>query len=90
MLHSKFSTSFDHDNQSVSIWITHKVNEEMTNLNLNFYFDENGSLEIQEPSKRESFKYLARHVKTTMPKLKEYLDDLYKDDYVQSIWDGRN
>lgn len=83
MLHSKFSTSFDHDNQLVSIWITHKVNEEMTNLNLNFYFDENGSLEIQEPSKRESFKYLARHVKTTMPKLKNYLENSYQDDFVQ-------
>ena len=83
MLHSKFSTSFDHDNQSVSIWITHKVNEEMTNLNLNFYFDESGSLEIKESSKRESFKYLARHVKTTMPKLREYLEDSYQDDFVQ-------
>jgi len=85
MLHSKFSTSFDHENQSVSIWITHKVNEEMTNLNLNFYFDENGFLEIEEPSKRESFKYLARHIKTTMPKLKEYLESLFQDDFVQFI-----
>ena len=86
MLHSKFNTYFDHEEKLVGISITHKVNEERTNLSLWFYFNDNGSLLVDRNSNvRKSFKYLARHVKTTMPKLKEYLENLYQDDFVQFV-----
>ena len=78
MLHSKFSLSFDTDNQMVSIYIEHKVNGEKSFIAPKFDFDDNGKL-IIPPNRvnRETFTYLARHVKTTIAKLKEYIEDEY-------------
>ena len=78
MLHSKFSLSFDTDNQMVSIYIEHKVNGEKSFIAPKFDFDDNGKL-IIPPNRvnRETFTYLARHVKTTVAKFKEYIEVEY-------------
>ena len=72
MLHSKFSTSYDED--SVTIFIEHKVNGERTFLSPTFYFDDLGNLLIPD-NQRETFKYLTRHIKSTMADFKFYLED---------------
>ena len=81
MLHSKFSLSFDTDNQMVSIYIQHEVNAEMTFISPIFYFDDNGKLIIPPNSdrgyNRSTFSYLARHVKTKVAQFKEYIEDEY-------------
>jgi len=81
MLHSKFSLSFDTDNQMVSIYIQDKVNGEMTFITPIFHFDDNGKLIIPPNSylgfNKSSFSYLARHVKTKVAQLKEYIEDEY-------------
>ena len=80
MLHSKFSVSFDQD--TVSIWIQVKVNNEKTFLNPHFDFNEDGKIIIPESKwshNRETLKLIARHVKTTLAKLIKYLEDSFKD-----------
>ena len=81
MLHSKFSLSFDFDNQMVSIYIEHKVNSERTFSSPIFYLDDNGKLIIPPNSDRgynkSTFSYLARHVKTKIDQFKEYIEDEY-------------
>ena len=81
MLHSKFSLSFDTDNQMVSIYIEHKVNGEMTFISPIFHFDDNGKLIIPPNShkgiNKSTFSYLARHVKTKVNQFKEYIEDEY-------------
>lgn len=81
MLHSKFSLSFDTDNQMVSIYIEHKVNNEKTFSSPIFHFDDNGELIIPPNSERgynkSTFSYLARHVKTKVDKFKKYIEDEY-------------
>lgn len=78
MLHSKFSLSFDLDNQMVTIYVEHKVNGEKTFISPIFHFDDNGKL-IIPPNRvnRETFSYLARHVKTKVDQFKEYIEDEY-------------
>ena len=81
MLHSKFSLSFDTDNQMVSIYIEHKINSERTFSSPIFYLDDNGKLIIPPNSDRgynkSTFSYLARHVKTKIDHFKEYIEDEY-------------
>ena len=81
MLHSKFSLSFDLDDQSVTIFIHHNVNNEKTLLSVFFFFDEDGKLIIPPNSvktfNKSTFSYLARHVKTKVAKFKEYIEDSY-------------
>ena len=81
MLHSKFSLSFDTDNQMVSIYIQDKVNGEMTFITPIFHFDDNGKLIIPPNSylgfNKSTFSYLARHVKTKVAQFKEYIEDEY-------------
>ena len=81
MLHSKFSLSFDMDDQSVTILIQHKVNNEKTFSSPFFYFDDNGKLIIPPNTERgfnkSTFSYLARHVKTKVATFKEYIEDSY-------------
>lgn len=79
MLHSKFSTSFDED--SVTIFIEHKVNEERTFLAPTFYFDEQGNLQIPR-NQRETFKYLTRHIKSTIADFKKYLEESKQLNYI--------
>ena len=78
MLHSKFSYTFDFDSQSVYIYINHKVNNEWTSICPTFNFDDNGKL-IIPPNRvnRETFSYLARHVKTKVATFKKYIEDEY-------------
>ena len=78
MLHSKFSLSFDTENQMVSIYIEHKVNGERSFTAPTFDFDDNGKL-IIPPNRvnRETFSYLARHVKTKVATFKKYIEDEY-------------
>ena len=81
MLHSKFSLSFDIEDQMVSIYIEHKVNNERTFSSPIFYLDDNGKLIIPPNSDRgynkSTFSYLARHVKTKIDQFKEYIEDEY-------------
>ena len=81
MLHSKFSLLFDIDNQMVSIYIEHEVNNEMTFIAPIFHFDDDGKLIIPPNSDRgynkSTFSYLARHVKTKVNQFKEYIEDEY-------------
>ena len=81
MLHSKFSLSFDIEDQMVSIYIEHKVNSERTFSSPIFYLDDNGKLIIPPNSDRgynkSTFSYLARHVKTKIDHFKEYIEDEY-------------
>ena len=82
MLHSKFSLSFDKDNQSVIIFIQHKVNGEMTMTSFFFDLDDDGKLIIPPNSYRgfnkSSFSYLARHVKTKVAILKSHIEQQYE------------
>lgn len=71
MLHSKFSTSYDED--SVTIFIEHKVNNERTFLTPTFQFDDKGNLLIPR-NQKETFKYVARHIKSKISVLKDYLE----------------
>ena len=84
MLHSKFSLSFDMENQSVIIFIEHKVNNEKTFLSPIFNFDDNGKLIIPPNTERgynrSTFSYLARHVKTKVAIFKKYIEDEYLQD----------
>ena len=80
MLHSKFSISFDQD--TVSIWIQIKVNNEKTFYNPCFDFDGDGKIIIPSDRwgyNRESLKLVSRHVKTTLAKLIKYLEDSFQD-----------
>ena len=81
MLHSKFSLSFDIEDQMVSIYIEHKVNSERTFSSPIFYLDDNGKLIIPPNSdigyNKSTFSYLARHVKTKIDHFKEYIEDEY-------------
>ncbi len=81
MLHSKFSLSFDLDDQSVTIFIEHKVNNEKTFSSPFFYFDDNGKLIIPPNTERgfnrSTFSYLARHIKTKVGTFKKYIEDEY-------------
>ena len=78
MLHSKFSLSFDTDNQMVTIFIEYEVNNEMTFIAPIFPFDDKDKL-IIPPNRvnRETFSSLARHVKTKVAEFKEYIEDSY-------------
>tara|TARA_B100001093_G_C26056383_1_gene688577 strand:+ start:171 stop:440 length:270 start_codon:yes stop_codon:yes gene_type:complete len=82
MLHSKFSLSFDKENQMVSIYIEHKVNGEKTFSSPIFHFDDNGELIIPPNShkgiNKSTFSYLARHVKTKVAILKSYIEQQYE------------
>ena len=80
MLHSKFSISFDQD--TVSIWIQLKVNNEKSFYNPHFDFDEEGKIIIPNDRwgyNRESLKLVSRHIKTTLAKLIKYLEDSFQD-----------
>ena len=81
MLHSKFSLSFDLDDQSVTIFIQHNVNNEKTFFNPFFFFDKDGKLIIPPNSERTynkaTFSYLARHIKTKVAEFKKYIEDSY-------------
>lgn len=81
MLHSKFSLSFDTDNQMVSIYIEHEVNFEKTFIAPIFHFDDNDKLIIPPNTERgynrSTFSYLARHVKTKVGIFKKYIEDQY-------------
>ena len=62
----------------VSIYIEHKVNGEKSLIAPKFNFDDTCKL-IIPPNRgnRETFTYLARHVKTTVAKFKEYIEVEY-------------
>ena len=81
MLHSKFSLSFDTDNQMVTIYIQHEVNFEKTFIAPIFHFDDNDKLIIppntEEGYNRSTFSYLARHIKTKVGIFKKYIEDEY-------------
>jgi len=77
MLHSKFSTSINIEDQSITIFIEHLVNDERNFFNPTFYFDEKNKLKILGHGRKETFKYLARHIKTTINNLTQYLEDQY-------------
>ncbi len=81
MLHSKFSLSFDTDNQMVTIFIQHEVNYEKTFIAPIFHFDDNGKLIIPPNTERgynrSTFSYLARHIKTKVATFKKYIEDGY-------------
>lgn len=80
MLHSKFSTSYDASDRSVTIFIQHKVNNENQTISRTFYFDQQGNLILDDPYlTKDSFKLITRHVKSTIPKFKAYLEDGFKD-----------
>tara|TARA_Y100000768_G_C23699900_1_gene550871 strand:- start:34 stop:510 length:477 start_codon:yes stop_codon:yes gene_type:complete len=80
MLHSKFSTSYDARDSSVTIFIQQKVNNENYTISRTFYFDQQGKLILDDPFvSKDSFKLITRHVKSTIPKFKAYLEDGFKD-----------
>ena len=89
MLHSKFSLSFDTDNQMVTIYIEHEVNNEMTFIAPIFYFDDDGKLIIPPNSERgynkSTFSYLARHVKTKVDQFKKYIEDEYLQELIINL-----
>ena len=76
MLHSKFSTSFDPKERSVTINIEHQVNGERNFFSPTFYFDEKDKLRILG-QRKETFKYLARHIKSKNKDFKQYLEDSF-------------
>ncbi len=81
MLHSKFSLSFDTDNQMVTIFIQHEVNFEKTFIAPIFHFGDDDKLIIPPNTERgynrSTFSYLARHVKTKVADFKKYIEDQY-------------
>tara|TARA_R100001460_G_scaffold9049_1_gene22091 strand:- start:12589 stop:12939 length:351 start_codon:yes stop_codon:yes gene_type:complete len=80
MLHSKFNTSFDLTERSVTIHITYRVNGENHYLSPWFLFDDQGKLIIDDNRVlKDCFKYIARHIKTTMSKLQQYLEKGYQE-----------
>ena len=80
MLHSKFSTSYDASDRSVTIFIQHKVNNENQSLMRTFYFDQQGKLILDDPYlTKNSFKLITKHVKSSIPKFKAYLENGFKD-----------
>jgi len=80
MLHSKFNTTFDLTERSVTIRITHRVNGENHYSAPWFLFDDQGKLILDDNrTRRDSFKYIARHIKTTVSKLKKYIEDSFID-----------
>lgn len=82
MLHSKFNTTFDLTERSVTIHITHEVNGENHYLSPWFLFDCQGKLILDDNRvRRDTFKYIARHIKTTMSKLQEYLEKGYEEEW---------
>jgi hypothetical protein len=89
MLHSKFSLSFDTDDQMVTIYIEHKVNGERTISSPTFYLDDNGELIIPPNTERgynkSTFSYLARHVKTKVAQFKKYIEDEYLQELIINL-----
>ena len=80
MIRSKLNISFDEN--SVSIWIQTKVNNEKTFLNPHFDFDQEGKIIIPSDRwgyNRETLKLVARHIKTTLAKLIAYLEQSFQD-----------
>ena len=79
-MHSKFSISFtDH---SVVIWIQTEVNNEKTYLSPEYDFDDFGNIIIPQSrwsNNRETLKFVARHIKTTLNKLIIYLENSFED-----------
>ena len=89
MLHSKFSLLLDTDNQMVTIFIEHEVNNEMTFIAPIFHFDDDGELIIPPNSERgynkSTFSYLARHVKTKVAQFKKYIEDEYLQELIINL-----
>lgn len=83
MLHSKFSLSFDDYANSVTIFIEVKVNNEKTFLSPSFNFNDEGKIIIADYVRygydKETFKYITRHIKSTIKEFKNYLEDSFKD-----------
>tara|TARA_R110000751_G_scaffold27439_1_gene72564 strand:+ start:233 stop:502 length:270 start_codon:yes stop_codon:yes gene_type:complete len=86
MLHSKFSLSFDLYNQSVNIYISHKVNNEWNSICPTFNFNDKGKLIIPPNSEngynKSTFSYLARHIKTKVSQFKEHLEREFESQMV--------
>tara|TARA_B100001059_G_scaffold170131_1_gene170054 strand:- start:227 stop:496 length:270 start_codon:yes stop_codon:yes gene_type:complete len=84
MIHSKFSLSFDTDDQSVTIFTTVKANRQSWTVSPFFNFDEKGRLIIPPNTERgfntETFTAVARNIKTTVSKLKSHIESLYSDE----------
>ena len=83
MLHSKFSLSFDTDDQSVTIFTTVKANKESWTISPFFNFNEKGKLVIPPNTEKgwntESFSTVARNIKTTVSELKAHIESLWEE-----------
>jgi len=83
MLHSKFSLSFDTDDQSVTIFTTVKANSQSWTVSPFFNFDEKGKLVIPPNTERgfntETFSTLARNIKSTVSELKAHIESLWEE-----------
>lgn len=83
MLHSKFSLSFDTDDQMVTIHTTVQANNEAWRVSPFFNFDEKGRLIIPPNTEKgwnaESFSTVARNIKTTVSKLKAHIETLWEE-----------
>ena len=83
MLHSKFSLSFDTEDQSVTIFTTVKANRESWTISPFFNFNENDRLVIPPNTENEwnaeTFSTIARNVKTTVSELKSHIESLWKE-----------
>lgn len=80
MLHSKFSTSYDASDRSVTIRTQFMANNQNQTVSRTFFFDQQGKLILDDlDNDRASFLTIAKLVKTTIPKFKAYLEDGFKD-----------
>ena len=77
MLHSKFSTSYDASDRSVTIRTQFMVNNEYQTLSRTFFFNQQGNLILDDD--RASFLTISKLVKTTIPKFKAYLEKGFCD-----------
>tara|TARA_R100001509_G_scaffold144024_1_gene100126 strand:- start:206 stop:487 length:282 start_codon:yes stop_codon:yes gene_type:complete len=86
MLHSKFSLSFDTDNQMVSIYIGYEDKYGKSFIAPTFHFNDYGKLIIPPNTERgynrSTFSYLARHVKTKVADFKKHIEDEYLQELI--------
>lgn len=84
MIHSKFSLSFDTNDQMVTIFTTVKANNKTWTVSPSFTFNENGKLIIPPNTEKgwntETFSTISRHIKTTVSKLKAHIESLYNEE----------
>jgi hypothetical protein len=83
MLHSKFSLSFDTDDQSVTIFTTVKANSQSWTVSPFFNFNEKGKLVIPPNTEigfnTETFSTVARNIKSTVSELKAHIETLWEE-----------